>query len=447
MGVLWLAIAIGLSAWLSVRARSFPVGVFTVLLMVFYAVRGLGVGLGFDESVHVNRLTGAEIPGVMNRVGVVVFLFVLCFVVGYVGSRQTSMLIAPSLPIPSRQLSSRSVLLAMMTFACLALAIAVSQILLHGSFNSAIAASKSDRATGGALLRIPATLAIILSAANLRRLVANGGSRGRRGLVVISFTCLAAGAWAASVWGSRQFIIIALGFVLLAPAIDSFRSKRQGWLGRSGATAAILLSVGLGLRLYRDDALGGETAVTAAEGDLYRQLSIASNGALFDNALLAVRDFPDRFAYRGGTDFYVGLWGSVPRSLRPKGLEFDSIGAMFHRLYNPAATSGWPVGAPFEWFINFGWPGVMLGGLLSGFIYRALTEMLRRSPMPSFATMTTLVMAMVVFPLGLSTSSPNRFVVHALPLLLFLRSTRSESTPSAEPDLDAHPRDRGFHHA
>ncbi len=283
----------------------------------------------------------------------------------------------------------------------------------HGGFGQAVYSAKSSREAGEALMRIPATIAVVLSCSlfysaerTTDALVA------RRTVRLIALACALASALSASVWGSRQFAVLAAAYLLGAPAIAAFRNARRSWFVNAALVFAIVVGIGFGLRLYRDNILGGETAVSQAQGNEFRQISISANGTSLDSSLLAVKDWPRVHYWRNGVDFSDGLWGAMPQSMRPDGVVVDTIGAQFHRIYEPDTHNGWPIGAPTEeWYINFGWVGVIIGGLLTGLIYRALTNGLQRSPMPELATVATLVMTLIVFPFGVSAASANRFVI------------------------------------
>jgi hypothetical protein len=314
------------------------------------------------------------------------------------------------------------------------------QVNSQGGFGDAIYSAKSSRQTGQGPLRIPATIALVLSCSLFYSAKRTWEGVARRNVRIIALACSLASALAASAWGSRQFAVLAAAYLVGAPAIEAFRKSRRSWVVSAALAAAIVLAVGFGLRLYRDHILGGETAISQA--NYFRQISISANGTSFDNSMLAVRDWPQVHPWRHGQDFVDGLWDALPHAMRPKGVVEQSVGVKFHRIYESDANSGWPIGAPTEWYINFGWLGVAFGGLLTGLIYRGITIGLKRSPMPELATVSTLVLTVIVFPLGYSSASANRFVIHALPLVFVIGALRllsgpQEDTEKTEPSAPA----------
>lgn len=442
--VLFLA-AVTLVTNTAVRDRSLPMATLAASFVVFYGVRAFGVGLGIDSPYPEYLFRGTDMHRSLDWFGAMVLLFCVSLVFAYRVTADLAAAVSSLLPLPRRKISLSPRMVMMLLFTVIATGIALLQIATYGGFDGAIVAAKSDRESGGAILRIPATLALVLSASNLYAAPQTIEKLASQRIAQqIAALCLVTAAMAASVWGSRQFMMVAVGYVIGAPAIVAFQNAKRGWFLRAALTLGLVVVAGLALRLYRDDALGGETAVSQADGNLFRQVSISANGTTFDSSILAVRDFPENIDFRAGEDFTTGLWGALPNALRPDRLQFETIGAMFHRLYEPTANNGWPIGAPAEWFINFGWIGVAVGGLLSGVLYRSITIGLQRSPMPQLSTIAALILTLIVFPLGLSSSSANRFVIHVIPLLVLLGGLRllGDMRPDRDRKSDAGPRCR-----
>ncbi|MBK6886784.1 MAG: oligosaccharide repeat unit polymerase [Tetrasphaera sp.] len=416
-----ILLAVFLVARVAVKSRSLPVGILAASMGVFYAVRAVGVGLGLDDPYPDFLFQGTELNGPLIRLGLLLLVFVLSFLVTYRKSGPIARPLAWALPLPPRRILLGPLLIATVFFSGLATLIALNQIVRYGGSSQAIYAAKAGRTSGEGILRIPATLALVLSCSTLYAAGRLAGGKLAAGTIrLIAGASAIVAALAASVWGSRQFTVLAAGYLLGSRAITAFRQGKRGWLVGSTILFSAVIGFGFWLRLYRDDVLGGRTAISEAQGQQFRRVTLSMNGSTLDSSLLAVRDWPSRNGWLGSDLFTNGLWGAVPAQLRPEGLLVDSAGAQFHRFYEPLAKSGWPIGAPVEWFISFGWAGVIIGGLLSGLIYRSMTLALRRSPSPELATVSALILTIVVFPLGVSASSANRFVIHALPLFLLL---------------------------
>ena len=421
IGLIFIAAGLAIVIRLAVSQRSIPHGVLAAMIAVFYGVRAIGVGLNVDDPYPGYLFSATSIDHALDRFGAILLIFCISLAVGDTAFKGMASSISRVLPFPRQELRLQPLMSAMVLLSGIALIIALYQTASYGGIQGAIVAAKSERVSGQGLLRIPATMALILSCAGFHAIPrGTEANASHRALQVISAACIGASVLSASLWGSRQFIVLALAYVFGAPAIHAFRQSQRGWWIKSAIVSTVVIAVGFGLRIYRDNALGGETAVSAAQGNLFRQISISANGTTLDSSLLAAKDFPAHAEYRGGQDFITGIYGAMPASLRPDNSEIDTVGAAFHRLYEPTATSGWPIGAPTEWYINFGWIGVVVGGLVSGIAYKAINAGMHRSGNPELGAMVGLLLTLIVFPLGISASTPNRFVIHIVPLILIL---------------------------
>lgn len=432
IGLIMLLAAVGLLVRAARRHRSIALAVLAAAFAIYYGVRAAGVALHLDEPFPEYLFTATDLNSALTRFGEVALLFAIAVVVAHHLAGPTAGAISVALPFVRHRLHTPTLALAMVLFTSVAGLIALSVMAGVGGLEQALSAAKADREGSGVLFRMPATVGLVLSCGLFHR---SRKSRefNARVTTYLAAACIAIAAMSASVWGSRQFIVVAAAYLIGAPVLEAFRSARRGWMFRAVLVAIVIVGVGFGLRIYRDDALGQETAVTRAEGDTFRQVSIAINGTLLDSSLLAVKDWPRRQDFREGQDFVDGAWAALPGSLRPEShATIESLGSKFHQVYEPEARNGWPIGAPTEWYINLGWLGVLLGGALTGIVIRAVTFAGNRSREPELAIIATLILTIIVLPLGVSASSANRYVAHALPLTIVLWLIASGSRKPGE---------------
>ena len=66
------------------------------------------------------------------------------------------------------------------------------------------------------------------------------------------------------------------------------------------------------------------------------------------------------------------LWADKPTAIPP--------GKWFRQVYEPKKINGSPMGAGALWYLNFGWLGLLLGGLLSGLVIGLVSAAQRRYP-------------------------------------------------------------------
>jgi hypothetical protein len=419
-GFIMLIAAIALLIRAARNHRSIPLAILAAAFSIYYGVRAAGIAFSLDEPFPEYLFSATDLGSVLTRFGEMALLFALAVVFAHGLSGHIAGPLSTALPYVRNRVHTPTLVLVTVVFTATAGLIALSVLAGVGGLEQALTAAKADREGSGVIYRMPATVALVLSCGLFHR-ARKSAEFNSRMTASAAAVCIAASAASASIWGSRQFIVVAAAYLIGAPVLEAFRGARRGWMFKAVLVAIVIVGVGFGLRMYRDDALGQETAVTRAEGDTFRQVSIAVNGTLLDSSLLAVKDWPRRQDYRGGDDFVSGFWAAFPSMLRPESAQvIDSVGSKFHQVYEPESRNGWPIGAPTEWYINFGWFGVLLGGAVTGVAFRALTVASNRSREPELAIIATMILTIVVLPLGFSASSFNRYVAHALPLTLVL---------------------------
>jgi hypothetical protein len=154
--------------------------------------------------------------------------------------------------------------------------------------------------------------------------------------------------------------------------------------------------------------------------------------------MLSFRDWPDQFQYRDGEDFYNGAVGVIPRAVWAGKPTAISPGKWFRQVYEPGKVNGWPMGAGALWYLNFGWWGLVVGGLISGTALGLVAAAQRRRPSNGFNTAVGVVVGVYVLGLGWDSETLIRAIIWLVPLWLVGRyvaprprrtvSARAEST-------------------
>ena len=233
-------------------------------------------------------------------------------------------------------------------------------------------------------------------------------------------------------WGQRSLVVVVMALLLLGslPHISQ-RQRQRPWRARAiGVTllaAGIVAVVSLGLRVWRDTVTRGQVYDVVAEGTATRQISLATNSMSFDRAMLAFRDWPARYDFRGGEDFINGTLGVIPRFLWPEA-PTGKTGAWFRQVYQPGVDNGWPPGAPVEWYLNFGLLGLVIGGLFAGLVFGFLSREQRKAGPSALNTAIALIAAVYVFQLGLPSDTISRIVFWLIPLAAVTAFLRHSST-------------------
>jgi hypothetical protein len=213
----------------------------------------------------------------------------------------------------------------------------------------------------------------LLTAFTILQSRANRLERGQRRVVVISFLYAAFNGLGVYLWGARALLVIiaaqsVVGYFTFRPA--STKRVTRGLRPRIFLALLLAFGVGMtlvfGLRVYRDQTLSGQVSGNIGGQSVVRQLSVATNSVYYDAYLLAVRDWPGRHRYRGGTDIYNGAVGVIPRAIWAGKPKIVAPGAWFRRVYEPENVNGWPMGSAGVWYLNFGPVGLVIGGLITG---------------------------------------------------------------------------------
>jgi hypothetical protein len=239
-------------------------------------------------------------------------------------------------------------------------------------------------------------------------------------------------------WGARsQFVVVAIvalvGLAVFRPGAKDRAPDRKRLAVGLVAVAVCVVGLIVGLRVGRDVLIGGSVNQTISDQSLVRQVSIAANTTSYDAFVLAVRDWPSAHRYRDGEDFLNGTIGVVPRSVWRDKPDQIIPGSWFRQVYEPAKRNGWPMGVAGEWYLNWGTSGVLVGGLVSGFVVALAQRTLHRSSTNPYAFACTISIGLLVLDVGVGSQFILRWAGFVLPLILLtyaLRAGPQRSTPT-----------------
>lgn len=424
IGLIWLVY----SQW--ARWPLDLVGLFCAGFLLFYGFRSLVVAFGLDQ-LYPEYLFGANGSILAGRTNLLLCLFLG----GVIGGLTLSSRFGLHLPRPlfpeivnhprgSRYLAVVAALTGVST------AITLVLFARYGGFSGLLRAAKYDRdLTGLNVLRIVPSigaLVAVASAIDVVRLWGASRSVGRRDRLMLSVVCALLNGYYVFAWGQRS--VLAMVVFSLIAGLVIFRPPRSGSRPSSlriwgGITMAAIIGVVavVGLRVARDTAATGDLSPNLKGQSVVRQLSVATNSTSYDALALVHRDWPAVFPYRGGQDFAAGLAAAVPRVLLPDKPTSISTGAWLRRIYEPDTLNGWPPGAVGEWYLNFGLPGVLFGGVVSGIALGMLQFALRSSRGHPLAFVASVVVAFQVILLGVSIETPFEWLRWCIPLVIVAR--------------------------
>jgi MFS family permease len=452
MGILGLVAPVILLVFIYTKFsvhRFDPVALFCYLFAFFYLFRDAIVSFGLDTPYPSYLFLPSQTPHLLLMSSFVLSAFLISFVVGYTINRPMGAMFAPLVPVAWRVPPLRRQVRLTVLLTAVATFISIGLFLRFGGFARVIAAAKLERElTGSNVLRIVPALggvvatALILALYQERRRT----KKWRKGLLLVAVSAAVLNAAYFMMWGSRQVgaaVILILGAGLWVfrrdPSTPRSRSARPSWM-RVILLGGVILMVVFGLRVLRDTLLWGGL-LQPVQGSAIHEVSVASD-SYFDPTLLALRDWPAVYPYRHGRDFLVGLEGIVPRPLWPSKPEEASTGQWFRQVYQPWTVNGWPLGAVGDWYLNFGFIGIVLGGILAGVLYSVLMSAWRRAPSSPFTFASVMAVILFAIPLGFEARTPLRWVQWAVPLWLAGRylggRTPKRMQTLAGPDV-AHP--------
>lgn len=441
----WLAagtffLTLGLMATFAARGVADVISLTVLSFALFYGFRTalLVTGLDTPSPSYLFPLPSLDADLTRTLLATTLFLAAMVFGVWATTRRRWhgfAPFFATSSPPPSRQIRAT-----LFFTACSALISLALLAKFHGP-SHLIASAKYGKALAGLyVFRIfPAVGSLLAVGAFLdQRLLP-----GRRLTALMCLLCAAVNSVSVFLWGSRGLIVISI-----AVAVIGLRRQSAPMGGGRvvhtlvvlAVTATLVFGVAEGLRSARDTLTHGQVQSGYADASFWRQASLATNSVALDAAILAFRDIPGTFPSRDGVDFLNGAVGVVPRSIwhgKPRNI---AAGSWFRQQYEPKVVNGWPMGAPALWYIDFGWLGIPIGGLLSGLAIGTISARQRRVADCGHNIAVAAGAAVFVFGLGWDNQTPVFIVLWLVPFWLVARyfrashrAQRSPDTPSAAP--------------
>lgn len=424
-----LVLLLALIGFVLARRVDDPFGLFILVFGVFYAFRAVLIGFGLDPPSPERLFASTDWGGLHTRTVSALCLFLVAFLTaGYLTTRRparTGGVLFYTGPTSPRALVVLSVVLTTMSLAVTAWLVAQ-----FGDVSGITQASKvSNELAGVRFLKVPSALGAIVGAAAFLDL--RNAPLPSRGAQALCLGCAVANSLLVFAWGQRTLVLIVIAMVVISPRRRAARPT-VNLVARVVVAALLVIVAATLLRDTRDDLIQPDGDHSFSQQSFWRRASLGVNGVYFDASMLAYRDWPDPQQYRNGEDFRNGLLGTVPRKLWPD--KPDPLpGKWFRNVYEPKVKNGWPVGTPTLWFLNFGWLGIVVGGLFSGALYGEFTRRARAAPRSGINIAMTFVFAVLAFPMGWASQSPLLVAAWILPMLLLMAALRLHARMTTGP--------------
>ncbi|KRF36853.1 O-antigen polysaccharide polymerase Wzy [Nocardioides sp. Soil805] len=404
------------------RGPSDVVLLFVLVFCLFYGFRPLIFVLGLDGPHPTDLFFLGTLPSLLTRTLLGLSLFLAMAMLGIAAvTRSGARGWAPF--FAEKETDLRRALA--VTFVLTAVGALVSAYLMarYGGVGGVIVAGKYDKALAGLYwLRSVSAVGAVLAVTTFIDLRRQGCTS--RTLTYLPLVCAFANAFFVFMWGSRGVLVVVAATLVLGVQRHrrhQRRVRRERVLVRLLVACALVIVAASGMRMVRDTLSHGEVQANYAASSAWRQASVGTNSIYFDAAMLSFRDWPSTQRFRGGEDFYEGILGAVPRMIWPGKPTGIPPGKWFRQVYEPRKLNGWPMGAGALWYLNFGWLGLPLGGLISGLVIGMVAAAQRRRPRSGFNTGVAVIAAVFVFPLGWDNQVPMKFIIWLGPMWLLAR--------------------------
>lgn len=164
-------------------------------------------------------------------------------------------------------------------------------------------------------------------------------------------------------------------------------------------------------------------------------------GDPFGSATLVWQVFPDREPFRHGQTLLVTLLGFIPRAVwpdKPVGIGKDITRYYVGPFYQPVEGYSVTVTLPADLYVNFGWPGIAIGGLLIGIAFRVVASYAVLGMSGGVQTSAARVLLPTLFAVGLGEVRADMsqilafYLMTGIPLIAVLTAFRMDG-----PELEA----------
>jgi oligosaccharide repeat unit polymerase len=234
-----------------------------------------------------------------------------------------------------------------------------------------------------------------------------------------SILCMIPGICAGLVLGGKTAVVFPLAFSALAYEVCVARRGILRLIGIALAFAALVVA----LQFTRSEIVRGVDKPAAEH--VYVGLYFIT----FDSTLVYLDTSGVEHHTETGQDFINGLAAIVPRVLWPdKPERHITLGSRFKSdLTHGQGQGGWPVYGFAQWYVNFGWLGVLIGGILTGWILALLQSryaQCRDNPFDFVILCAIIFVVLGPWPGGLHSFFPAHYLLFIVPLFLYEWLTR-----------------------
>lgn len=232
-------------------------------------------------------------------------------------------------------------------------------------------------------------------------------------VIFSSFVAASAGL----LFGGRGPFIYYIVFLTIS---YSFYVKKLGYISLTIAFTCVLSLLYLLKELRESMWSNGGSPGPVESSNLFRNISDSTNLDSYDKLTLIMQN---EIPFLYGEGFLNSIKALIPRSLwseKPQDLYMD---IQFHNIFEPS-TIGWPLKALGEWYWNFDTFGVMIGGFLSGLIFKSIQKSYSDYKEHPVSFMIMFMLSLSVFQGGYTAASILKYVATMVPIFIILFLSR-----------------------
>ncbi|WP_083912365.1 O-antigen polymerase [Natronolimnohabitans innermongolicus] len=155
--------------------------------------------------------------------------------------------------------------------------------------------------------------------------------------------------------------------------------------------------------------------------DVVSILTAGIHNSEIDNFLALTEVVPSELNYYYGSYYLRVLTNYIPRSLW-EDKPVLTVGGLLRRLVNPERSGGSPPGAVGNYYINGGYLGIILMGVLLGVIFALMYYSIRRENSSGFALVIYSMLLVSIGRRGLENNLLAPLLIELLPILIVISS-------------------------
>lgn len=223
--------------------------------------------------------------------------------------------------------------------------------------------------------------------------------------------------FAGLIMGGKSHVVIPIAFLIFS----YLNAVSKSPLKRMVVPALFLMAIVIVLQIGRVT-LVNEARLSNPMQNAYKALNFTA----LDVNIVYLSVLDQELKVDMAEDYYYGAVGIIPRSLWQDKPQTINAGGRFKEAVQPNSTGAWPVFGYNQLYSNFGWLGVIIGGLIFGWLLNALQEIYGRNRNDPLSFVIGMSIALFVLtPNGIKNEIFADYILFVIPLFLIKACTHA----------------------